>query len=676
MTRITPMFSILLLAACGTTVDNDDVLVSDDEAFGQLGGQVVDSEGAPVSGVTVWAQGLSDISGADGSYMIDGLSPDAEFTVEFVKSGYAKGYTRASLLSWEATTANKVMLEIDGYDTFDASEGGMVEVEVWGGRTLTVDFDPNTIVDANGNPYDGVVRVEVTYVNPYDEKLAAGAPGDLQALAYADDSTAKEAREPVQLVSYGMADITLFPEEDTTVDPDAEDTEGAEEEETLNLEEGASAGVKMPIYNPEASTYHVANGDGLPSWSFDADANRWIEEGEGDVGEDDEGLNFEYEASHFSWWNCDQGFVPTFACGRVVDYLGFPVRSSEVTARGQQTNSIAYTDADGFYMISVMAGDTVNFSASTYVAGTSNWPSDRHSMFIDGGESQTSCDGDEVPDIEIEVCRESGVVMTDNITSHLSATDANNGDRLRAFFWEAPGEIKYCINPWDDVPMESCDVVSTDDYATPHDMDSVDGLPMDLRPVGDWIELSTGRDTYVLNKESSDGKPFYTFQTENYNEGSVDYLETNDIDLRGGDVISAVAPGDTSVGMGSISESSWVSLPAEFTSNGISGPQSIASSSSLTLNFTPANNGDGILVLGGSVEVNEDGLADNNSDLLLCRFDDDGSIQIPSNELNEIDRGATAISIFRPEISWTPGPDGLPIRVQAFSGTSVQIELQ
>jgi len=671
MTRITSMFSILLLAACGTTVDNDDVLVSDDDAYGQLGGSVVDAEGNAVIGVTVWAQGLSGITDADGSYMIDGLTPEDEFTVEFVKSGYAKGYTRASLITWEATTANKVMLPIDGYDTFDASQGGLVEVEVWGGRTLSVDFDANTIVDSNGNPYTGMVRVEVAYVNPYDEKLAPGAPGDLQALAYASDSTAKEAREPVQLVSYGMADITLYPEEDTTADGEA-----GEEEETLNLEEGTTAGVKMPIYNPEASTYHVGDGDGLPSWSFDPDSNRWLEEGEGAVGEDDEGLNFEYDASHFSWWNCDQGFVPTFACGRVVDYLGFPVRSSEVVARGSQTNSIAYTDADGFYMISVMAGDTVTFSASTYVAGTSSWPSDRHSMFIDGGDSQTSCTGDEVPDIGIEVCRESGVVMTDNITSHLSATEANNGDRLRAFFWEAPGHIEYCVNPWDRVPMETCDVVDTDDYATPHVIDSVDGLPMDLRPVGDWIELSTGRDTYVLNKEMSDGKPFYSFQTENYNEGSVDYLETNDIDLRGGDVISAVAPGDSSAGMGAISESSWVSLPAEFTSNGISGPQTIASSSSLSLNFTAANNGDGILVLGGSVEVNDNGLADNSDELLLCRFNDDGSIKIPSAELNEIDRGATAISIFRPEISWTPGPDGLPIRVQAFSGTSVQVELQ
>jgi len=667
MSRIVPAIAALFLAACATTASPDQDLVSDDDAFGKLGGFVTDVNGDPVADVLVVAQGFEVLTDDDGRYLLDGLDPAANFTVEYWKSGYAKGYTRSTIVSWETASANKMMLPIDGSGAFEASEGGVVVVEVDGGRDLTVDFAPSSLVDADGALYDGTVVVEITYVNPRDETLL-GAPGDLAALAFPKDGSAKEANEPTQLVSYGMADITPLDEAG----------------EPLQLAEGEVAGVILPV-NDEgvASAYALQVGGEQVSWSYDGVRGVWIEEGVGTVNEDEDGLIFEFEASHFSWWNSDQGFTPTCAQGRVVDMLGFPVRSAEIVARGSQTNSIGMTDEDGFYTIAVMAGDTVNVRGTTFVADR-NWD-DAATAYIDCPDGDHFCEVDAngmdgecfpVPTIEIPVCRESGVVMTDNITSHLSATEADNGDRLRAFFWEAPGDVEFCENPWDKIPMEQCDVVETSDYETPHDVDSVDGIPMDLRPVGDWIELSTGRDTYVLNKESSNGKPFYSFQTESYNEGSVDYLETNDIDLRGGDVISAVAPGDYSVGMGSISESSWVSLPAEFTANGMSGPQTINTASSLTLNFTAANNGDGILVIGGSVEVNDNGLADKNDTFLMCRFDDDGSIKIPGSELDQIDRGATALSIFRPEISWTPGPDGMPIRVQAFSGTSVQVDLQ
>ncbi len=673
MTRIPSMLSILLLAACGTTVSQDEILVSDDDAFGKVGGIVTDTSGAPIADVTVTAQGLSATTDADGVYLIDGLEPGSDFVVEFHKRGYANGFSRSSLISWETAAANKVLLEIDGTDTFDASAGGTVEVGVISGgieRPLTVEFAPDSIVDSLGRPYAGTVVVEITYVDPYDE-TAEGAPGDLQALAFPEDNEAKEASEPAQLVSYGMAEITLYPETALT----DEDGEPLADEE-LNLDEGEAATVVIPIVNPDASIYEAVAGDSLPTWSFDEAKGIWVEEGEGLVDSDEDGLLFEFEAPHFSWWNSDQGFVPTFACGRVVDYLGFPVRSAEVIARGTQSTSTATTDEDGYYTISVLAGDTVTFTASTMVAGTSDWPADHHTMYIDGGTSRNTCDGDEVPDIGIDVCRESGVVMTDNITSYLSATDATNGDRLRAFFWEAPGDIEYCVNPWDHVGMEDCEQISVDDYVTPHEIDSVDDLPVELRPVGDWLELSTARDTYVLNKHTSNGKPFYTIDTESYSSTDPSYLESNDLDLRGGDALSALAPGDLSAGMGSIDEATWVTIPEEFTSDGVDGPQVMGAGSSLTLNFDAANNGDGILVIGGGVSINDDGQADETDSFMICRFYDDGSITIPGSDMRALNNGATAVSIFRPEIGWTAGPDGLPIRVQAFSGTAVELDIQ
>ncbi len=680
MSRTPTILAALLLTACNS-VSQDELLVSDEDAFGELGGVVLDLDGEPISGVVVTAQGMSAVTGSDGTYLIDGILPASDFTVEFAKRGFAKGYSRTSLVSWETTTANKVLLAIDGIDTFDSRDGGTIEVIVDNGRPLTATFGPDAIVDASGARYDGVVEVEVTYVNPRDETLL-GAPGDLAALAFPKDSGAKEASEPTQLVSYGMADITLYPEGCAENDEGVSvDADGAECE-PLNLLEGETAAILMPV-NDDAvgNAYRLTDGTEQPSWSYDGTKGLWVEETGGVVVKDENGeFNFDFEASHFSWWNCDQGFTPTCAEGRVVDHLGFPVRSAQVVATGSQTNSLATTDEDGFFTIAVMAGDTISVEGATYVADR-NW-TDAVSAYIDCPDGDHFCEVDAsgmdgscypLPEIQIPVCRESGVIMTDNITSHLSATEATNGDRLRAFFWEAPGDVEYCQNPWDNIGLETCQVLNTGDYAT-HDISSVDGLPLDLRPVGDWLEISNGREEYTLTKEVSDGKPFYTFETEEFNGSSSDYLETNDIDLRGGDVLSALAPGDSSVGMGSINESNWVTIPAEFTSNGMSGPTTMSSSSGTTINFSAANNGDGILVFGASVEQSTE--VDDSSDFMVCRFNDDGSITIPGDVMGAIDNGVSGLSVFRPEIGWTPGPDGLPIRIQAFSGTSVEVDMQ
>ena len=95
MKRIVCLTSIALLAAC------DNNIVQEDAEVGRIGGYVTDLDGTPIEGVTVEAQGLTALSGADGLYYIEGVSPSESILVSFNKRGYAKGYQSTSIISWE-----------------------------------------------------------------------------------------------------------------------------------------------------------------------------------------------------------------------------------------------------------------------------------------------------------------------------------------------------------------------------------------------------------------------------------------------------------------------------------------------------------------------------------------------------------------------------------------------
>ena len=135
----------------------------------------------------------------------------------------------------------------------------------------------------------------------------------MTAIAYSPQGSQTQAKNTTaisQLVSYGMVDVTLF---------------GSSGEE-LNISIKSPAFVEIPITNGDLpETYHLNSGDTQVSWSFDPVLGIWVEEGVGTVVEEDGKTFFQFEADHFSWWNCDQGLIPSCATGRVVDVLGFPI---------------------------------------------------------------------------------------------------------------------------------------------------------------------------------------------------------------------------------------------------------------------------------------------------------------------------------------------------------------
>ena len=55
---------------------------------------------------------------------------------------------------------------------------------------------------------------------------------------------------------------------------------------------------------------------------------------------------------------------------------------------------------------------------------------------------------------------------------------------------------------------------------------------------------------------------------------------------------------------------------------------------------------------------------------MICRMNDDGNIRIPGSAMNQMDRGWAGLGIYNADTGWALGPDGLPVRLQVFSGSS------
>jgi hypothetical protein len=605
--------------------------------IGRIGGFVTDLDGNPLADVTVTAQGISAVTDSAGYYVLDDILPASAIPVEFSKDGYANGYGRAELISWEFVSVNGTMLPFDGSATFDAAQGGTVEIE-----DVTITFAPDNILTADGSVYSGEVVVWAAHINPHTDELR-GAPGDLTAWAFSDDPAKDDSYTLNQLVSFGMADVVL------------ETPEGEE----LELDPTQPVDVTMSIDNGDyPDVYRLAAGDVAPLWYFDPDQSRWVEEAEGRVSETEDGLRFDFQASHFSWYNCDQGFVPSCATGYVYDVLDFPVRAAEVTCAGSQSTSTVYTDENGLYVCTVMVGDTINVTATTTVGGR-NWSKDSGSVYLYGyGNSAADCQP--IDDLDIQVCRETGVVTGGNFT----AASAQGGDEyqvdlIEAAFWEPKGDPELCEDPWNSLDMNECTMAHPDDVEKWVDNgDSMVDAYDDGRSVGDHLTISTDRENYQMNRDYLDGKPWYRW--EDYEEDGI-FEDNDNLDMW--------APGDRNDYVGTFSKDNFTTMPPA-THVGPGDYEGTWDGGGMDIEYDGANNdSNGVIVFVASEAAYED-------ETCMCRFQDDGKVTVNSNYVNQLDKGMGAVTVAHLENHWVAGPDGLPIRVQLFSGTMMSVNFE
>jgi len=370
------LLGLLILPACNKdepNTDSSDTAVTELAPQGRIGGFVTDQHGAALEGVSVSVQGISTTTNADGSYLLLEVQPGPDLVVEFGKRGYATNYKVTTLLNWETVATSASLLEIDGSETFASNVAGSFVIE-----ETTVNFQADSFVNKNtGVRYDGNVTLEITHVDPSTSEIT-GAPRDLSAISDSDDS---------QLVSYGMVNVSLF----------------GEDGQELSIDSSLPATLNIPIANGDLpESLQMADGAIQTTWSYDPIQGKWLEESSGTVNQIDDELYFTFEAPHFSWWNCDMGFVPSCASGRVIDVSGFPIRGADVTCAGGQTTSTAVTDENGDYVCSIMVGDTVDITGQTFVSQRS-WQKTNGGIYMDSeGSSAAECEP--IEDIQIDVC--------------------------------------------------------------------------------------------------------------------------------------------------------------------------------------------------------------------------------------------------------------------------------
>jgi len=627
------LLPLLLLPACNKgdtpqdTGDSTDVTAVDPQ--GRIGGLVTDETGAPIEGVLVSAQGIEATTAADGSYTLLEVQPQTDIVLKFSKRGYASNYKVTSLLTWETVASNATLLEIDGSETFSSFETAYFIIE-----DTTVEFRANSFVDkSTGLRYNGDVSVEVTHVDPSTDEIS-GAPRDLSAISNTDAS---------QLVSYGMVDVSLF----------------GEDGEELSIDVDKPATLRIPITNGSLPDgLKMEPGDIQNTWSFDPIQGIWIEEATGTISATADQLYFIFEAPHFSWWNCDQGFVPSCAEGRVVDFLDFPVRGADVTCAGGQTTSTAVTDENGEYTCSIMVGDSVNFTGRTFVANRT-WDKTVGAIYMDS-EGSSAADCEPIADIKIDVCRIAGAINVENFDAIIDESDPSgaSADHLSAVFWDPPGDISYCSDPWQSLEVGECWSGTNDEIVANFPESAFPGIPATARSAGSWIKVSNGYTSYKMEKALEGNLPFYNWESHESQNGEI---VTNRPDFKQEQTISVEADGDSSTYFGSWSVENFATVPN----------QVYLSVDSLTAN------GGGLLVDYSNTTDGEVFFAAMvNEQQVLCKFEDAGFFNVPAQALSQLDLGWGGASVFNLSSTLEAGPDGLPIYAQVFSGEMVPLHVE
>lgn len=329
----------------GGTGDDDD----DDDSVGTvqtaLTGVVRDALGMPIMGATVEVGGQTVTTDQDGHFTMADLEAADRVSVNVTKEGFARNSTPIGIIEDTDNTVLVTLAELDYEASFDASAGHSFEIELGG---PTVDLPADGFVDADGNAYTGTVTVSATFYDLEsdfeDGNELNATPGDFTAI----DGNGEYRR----LESYGMFQVNLV------------DADGNE----LNLADGSAAPVVMPL---QGVGYTV--GETIPMWHYDEVEGRWMEEVSGTVVELEGGaLAVEFDAPHFSTWNCDRP-ISTHGCvsGQLNTATGQNRGGATIRAVGISyiSTTTARSNANGEFCLEVKNGETIWLEISYAVNG-------------------------------------------------------------------------------------------------------------------------------------------------------------------------------------------------------------------------------------------------------------------------------------------------------------------
>ena len=235
---------------------------------GSVSGRIVDENNTGVPSAIVKCGSSGALTDADGFFNINNITLDKYITtVTVTKPGYFKAYRSFS------ANASRNFVDIKLIPkTLSMSISSSVASTVTLSNSTEIKFQANSVqVKSSGAPYTGSVNVYAHYIDPTADDIASVVPGSFLG---------KDANNLYALQSTGMIAVEM------------ESSAG----EPLQLVTGMPATIKLPI---PASLIASAPAT-IDTWSLD-ETGVWVKERTAAK----TGNAYEFQATHFSFWNCD-----------------------------------------------------------------------------------------------------------------------------------------------------------------------------------------------------------------------------------------------------------------------------------------------------------------------------------------------------------------------------------
>jgi hypothetical protein len=335
------LLAVLTLASCHRDTESEEQSTASttfvptvvEEVAASVLGYVYGLDGEPIADATVSIYSGTTTTNSEGVFEFTSQNMDGSGTyVKVTKDGYILGSDYIYPVNAATTFSYVQMMPLTETGSISASQGGTVAVA--GGGSVT--FRPNSLVDASGAPYSGILSVTAYRIGSDDPNLNDLMPGGL----YAVDETGSN----VVLGTYGMVAVEL------------RDAAGNE----LNLADGTTAEVTFPIADAQQGDAPAE----IELWSFDEVQGIWVEEGSAVR----DGNIYVAQVSHFSFWNCDAPFPLVQMCGTVVFEDGTPVTGAQITITTASTGvGFGWTDLNGAYCGKMPKGQELTIAV--YIPG-------------------------------------------------------------------------------------------------------------------------------------------------------------------------------------------------------------------------------------------------------------------------------------------------------------------
>ena len=335
------LFILLIFSACRKDIDmvtvteeipNPEIIEGYQPLIeiinGDLIGQVIDAEGAPIADAVVKMGNNTTTTDIYGHFFfneIDMNSKGQYLTIE--KEGFFLGSRRFFPQEGAKSRVRVEMLNKTFNHSFNTDNPETVSFDL-----VSIDFPANGIVNEDGTAYNGNVSVAAKWLNPNSNRVYDQMPGNLQGV----NTTSEE----VSLKTLGMIAVELQ----------------GENGEKLNIMEGAAASFTYTL--PDGLLGDVPTE--IPLWSFNEEVGIWVEEGVATMGPD--GATYTGEFTHFSFWNWDIPVENAYFSVTFQDQNGNPLYNLMVTIDATYGTGYGYTDEQGYVAGYVPANEVLTLN--------------------------------------------------------------------------------------------------------------------------------------------------------------------------------------------------------------------------------------------------------------------------------------------------------------------------